>query len=795
MAENHVYAQPRRSVRRNVARLATVVLLSGSAAVWTGACTAVHGDVVTRRFVPSVVRVAPSDPATKGAGRETVDTQAGNALTLDLADLPDGARIYRADLVLGRRGPLLGNDDDARVKVEVNPLWSPSAQQAASSGKPLALRGPWFDRLDATEAVQRWAGAGKTGRLLVKACPQWVPERTYLDVMHEGPAKNLPPTVKSLKVVHRAGLTFITWQELEDPLGSRSPTLDQLKMALAKMEATREVRYRIYRHVRPIDKRSIAAAELLAEVGPLSAYNTRGVSTDHVIHQRQARALEDAAYARSIASEPFKISPESPEMGAVPVRRLAIEDGKPLGAGRGLYVHQPEKAGPAYYAVVTSIDGVANMVDLDIGSSLLEPVSEMVGPGEPVLQNLEVLKVFYDYPGERRHFVQWCSPVKGEKGPLANLPNQYYNWSVYVPPGAANQSPLALGIFFHDWRGLYLRPRWTHKPDQILIATNDAPWPSFGYGYHESLGTLKSFSEGVVRDFTAGRIDAFVAWVRKTFSIDAGRFSCHGMGTLGGTAAVHYALRHADQVAWVVAGYFDPDPGTCPASVESGERTLKTHLAQMEAVWGQRAWDVKNAAGVSIWKDRDLTSLVRNNPNLRLPFFAIGAGTLSPAWRQQVPFMKALLDTRQPLVADFDWGGSPPRYAPDYVRRDRLMPAVLPERMEFATRDIWTDAKVHYSSGGSINTNLHWAPERVVDTPDCLQVEGQFHGAVTFRNVQQFKAAPGEKLRWILHTGPHDKERTGEVTADDRGLVTIPGMRDGKLTVTRADAKPSPLEQ
>jgi len=424
---------------------------------------------------------------------------------------------------------------------------------------------------------------------------------------------DLPAGVKNLKAVHRAGLTFVTWQELDEPFASKPPTLDELKAALAKMEADRQVRYRIFRHRRPIDKRSIVDAELLAEVGPLSAYNTRGVSTDHVIHRRQLRAVEDGTYARGIAQEPFKVSPDSPEMGAVPVRRLAIENGKPLAAGLGLYVHQPEKAGPAYYAVVTCIDGVANMVDLGAGSSLREPVSEQVGLGEPVFQNVEDLKVFYDYPGQRRHYVQWCGPAKVGPGPLANRPNRYYNWSVYLPPAAAGKEPLALGIYFHDWRGLYLRPRWPHKADQILIATNDAPWPSFGYGYHESLGTLKSFSRGVVHDYTAARIDAFVAWVRKKYDIDPARISCHGSGTLGGTAAVHYALRHAEQVAWIVAGYFDPDPGTCPTTVQSGDRVLKTHLPQLEAVWGKRQWDLKNAAGVSIWKDRDLTSLVRGS--------------------------------------------------------------------------------------------------------------------------------------------------------------------------------------
>jgi hypothetical protein len=595
--------------------------------------------------------------------------------------------------------------------------------------------------------------------------------------------------VTGLRVLHRSGLTFIAWREIEDPFGRKAPALGELRAALARMEAVRSVRYRIYRHREPIDRRSIAGADLLAEVAPLSGWNPGGVSPDHVIHRRQLRAIEDGLYARGLASEPFDVSPSSPELDEVAVRRLAIEDGTPLPSGTGLYVHRPDAAGKAYYAVATSIDGIASLADLGPGSSLSEPIAEETGAGDPVLQGEEDLKVFYDYPGRRLHYVQWCAPG-GAGGPaLANLPNRTHDWSVYVPPAARGPeppaAPLALGIYFHDWRGLYLRPRWQHSPDQVLVATADAPWPSFGYGYHESLGTLRSFSGGVVHDFTAARIDAFVEWVRREFRIDPARISCHGSGTLGGTAAIHFGLRHRDRTAWIVAGYFDPDPGTCPPAVEVDGRRLETHLSWMEAVWGRRAWDLPTAAGISVWKDRDLTSVVKAGPELALPFLSIGAGTLSPVWRQQVPFLKALLEARQPLRAEFDWGGSPPPYAPDHVRRDGLLPAVFPERMEFADRDYWMDAAVKYSSGGSINAGLRWDPRTVVDAPDRLEVTGRFGGAVTIRGARRFKPRPGEEIDWIVETGPHREKRLGRVKADARGLVTIPGVGEGRIVLTR----------
>ncbi|MBM4032448.1 MAG: hypothetical protein FJ291_11765, partial [Planctomycetes bacterium] len=612
------------------------IALGALLAAWSAA----RGEVATRRFRPA-------------AG------QAEKVLKFDLSGLPAGARLFRADLVLVRSGPVMGNEDDAMVKVEVHTVPGGTGVSPVGS-KPLALRGPWFDRLDATEAVRAACRVPRAqAEFTVKACPKLAAEATCLDVVYEGKAENPPPAIKGVKALHRGGLTFITWAEIEDPLGGKTPTLDELKAAIRKMS---QVCYRVYRHSGRIDAKTIAEAELLAEVAPLSGYNARGVSTDHVIHQRQLRAIDDGLYARSIAPDPFKVSPDTPELGALPVRRLAIEDGKPLPPGVGLYVHRPEKAGRAFYAVVACVDGVANMRE---PSGLDAPVAEEVGTGEPVFQNVEDLKVFYDYAGERRHYVQWCAP------PLANLPNRYYNWSLFsgtgvppvgvtgkmpVPPQdarATKTEPLALGIYFQDWRGFYLRPRWPHKGDQVFIATDDSPWPSFGYGYHEALGTLKSFGEGAVRDYTGARIDAFVAWTRKKFAIDPARISCHGLGTLGGTAAVQYAFRHVvvggtspsrdtrrgdtPPTAWVVAGYFDASPGTCPATVASDKRELKTHLPQMEAVWGKREWDLKTASGtgvppVSIWRDRDLTAWVRANPKASLPFLSIGAGTLSPVW-------------------------------------------------------------------------------------------------------------------------------------------------------------------
>ncbi len=741
--------------------------------VLAGAASTASGDLMTRRWGP------PAQPAPGAGALEVVESPEGKLIRVDLAVIPAGTRIIRADLVLVRTAPMTGAEVDGRVEVEVFPILVSGA--TTKPGGRLQLRRPWFDRLDATESVRNWAAAEQHGTFRVAACPHWAPEKTVLDVTFEGSGGNLPPAPTAVCAIHRAGLTFISWKEIEEPFGGQKPSLGELRATLRRMEEARQVRYRVYRHRERIDRRTIADAELLAEVPPLSGWNPGGVSPDHAIHRRQLRAIEDGAYARSIASDPFRISPDSRELEDVPVRRLAIEDGKPLPSGAGLYVHRPESAGTAWYAVVTCIDGVANLIDLGPGSTLEAPVAEETGPGEPVLQCEEDLKVFYDYPGRRLHYVQWCAPGSPS---LANVPNRIHDWSVYLPP--ATGKPLALGIYFHDRRGLYLRPRWQHQADEILIATRDAPWPTFGYGHHEALGTLRSFASGTVRDYTAVRIDAFVEWVKTKHRIDPDRIHCHGSGIRGGTSALHYGMRHADRVAWIVAGDFDANPGSCPREVQSEGRRLPTHLTEIEAVWGRREWNLPAASGAVIWDDRDLTSVVRRSPRRTLPFLSIGGSTLRPVWCQQVPFMKALLEARQPFIAEFDWGGSPPRYAPDYVRRNCVAPAVHPTRMAFADRDYWKDAAVHYSSGGSINSGLHWDPQTVLDTADRIQVRGRFGGAVTLRSARLFRPEPGEEVSWVLEIGPHRERREGRAQADAHGLVTVPGVGQGTLTIIRA---------
>jgi hypothetical protein len=216
----------------------------------------------------------------------------------------------------------------------------------------------------------------------------------------------------------------------------------EMKVPLTEMDRSRVVRCRVYRYAKPITAASLSQAELLAEVPPMSGYNVLGRSVDQLIAQHRRRAVDDMEFAKQLARNDYfaKYHPDMPEMDEVRIPRFAIEDGRPLGPRLGLYVHHPDRAGKAYYAVVPAVDGAADARDV----SGAGPVDEVVGPGEPVLQGKPEVTVFFDYPGERRHYVHWAAP------PLANLPNQYYNGGLFLPRGYAQASVKRLSVFFHD---------------------------------------------------------------------------------------------------------------------------------------------------------------------------------------------------------------------------------------------------------------------------------------------------------------------------------------------------------
>lgn len=743
-------------------------------------------------FCETVLRQLPAagDPETKAPltiiteSEEGTEFPSGTArIVADLSSIPRGATVYRASL-RAQREAITGRDDRALVPVDIRP-YRPHPQKENTTIAPqqsAELLAPWYDAVDVTDEVRNQVKDGGEVIWLVKSFPGWQPETTVLEVVYEGDAGDLPQQPKGLRALHRAGQTFLTWTEVDDPLDGEPLIWGNVRKALEE-DGTE---YILLRHSEPITAENVVKAVELVRVGSFSGCNIIGRSVEELTARIRRRAMDDIGLSRRLARRGLKYTPDSPEMDELPIHRFAIEDGTSLPAGTGLYVHHPTKAAEAFYAVVAMRNGVANLKDFSPANALAEAVKETPGPGQPVLQPPADVTVFYDYPGQRRQYVQWTAP------PLSNLPNRYYNWSVYIPRDPPKPAPMRIAFTTEA----FIKPGVEHRPDTILISGQDAPFPTFWYGYHEAIGTWKSFRQGRVEPYTKRRLMAFVDWAMEEFQGDRSRLSA-----VGGSDALYYGVKHGDAFACVLTHQPDPDPKQTPAEIKIQNYVRRPPRPQREAIWGKVTWDIPGPDGNPIWEEFNLIRDIRENPKRDIAFLSMGPAMLSAPWPRQVAFMETLWEMKQPFCATFYWGGGKPLSIPDGRVGDKdtfdfaLDLPMLALRNNSNDRALdseqWTEKKAAYGFGGRIADGRRWLTADAVDEPGRFEITIHGQGRVTYagggtsdvtpRRTKKFKPSPGETFQWQnvdLKTG---KElQSGEVTADANGLVTIPQVKFGK---------------
>jgi len=743
----------------------------------------------------------------------------GKRISFALSALPASAKIYRARLVCFREAPPV-DAEEALISAEVH---------GPGSAKPLELIGPWYDAFAVSASAIR---PGQDLAFTVAAFPGWVPEQTFLEIAYEArDAGGDLPSVGAVKAVHRSGQTFITWREIESLVGDDRPTWGELKQLLEDLDAKRAVRYRIYRHTRPITAGNLHEAEWLAEVKPLSGYNVNGRSPDQAFTIMRRKMLEDMDYAKSVSRGHYSI-PRS-AYDEVPIDRFVIPSGnagfeggippagttpEPLADGTGLYVHHPAQAGKGYYAVTVVVNGRENTAK----PAAVGPIDEKPGLGEPVFQRELDMKVLFDYPGRRLQYVQWTGgdlrtperPVGDSAGPLSNLPNQYYNWSAFVPealdaePAGASQGeasggrapvPLELVLTGND---MFRRPRWPHRLDTILISPHDAPFRTFYYGYHDSAGTLRSLRQGKIRPYTWRRMLAFVHWAIRAFNIDPNLITCTGDRGYSSTAALHFGMRHPEVFSLVYTCKGMPNPAAIPVKVKMASwhrRASNTLAAELQKVVGRKEWGlqtvVDGSADANVWEFFNLTAEVASKPKLLRPMLSFG-GRGQWDWPPIAEFLKALAEAKQPVISEGTWGAvdppgvkNPGRGLPGLtVRRDRPIP-------------VFTRCSSDYQGGrngdgGQTNYGVWWDDGSIIDEPGKFEIllTGNVVVDVTPRRMRNFRLEPGEKVDYKVVPMPSRPRRTdtpqsGQAVADENGLVTIPQVKvraKSRLTITRS---------
>jgi len=800
-----------------------------SAATVILAAAAAHSSVVTTRLATGQFRSGdglPESPdaekpetASSWGGIELVELPDGTAiLEFDLSSLPAAAKIHRARLFC-QREPIDGRHREARTDVRICPVTAPYERGSIPKVEtaPLELVGPWYRSFEMTALVQEWlAGKRPAHAVHVKSFPGWQKERTYLDVMYEGEAADVPPQVTGLKATHHAGQTFITWREINDPVGRDVVSWRELKSIREALDRDREVRYCIYRGDRPISAATLAGATLVAQVEPLSCWNVCGRNVERPIDA----VIANEPVLNSGQGNPFSnADTEGPYGLDCPIDRFVIPGSDaPLPRGTGLYVHtrgQSGKVGNAFYAVVTSIDGVQNTADFSAANALTTPVAETAGDGEPIFQGTLPESRFWNYPQQRLHYVRWVAP------PFGNLPSQYFNWSVGVPdstnkgispiyprpgtdgrlvagrPGKLDPSPFSLELNLHRDNGSYWRTPYRLQRGSIVLCPHDFPLRTWWYGYHESHGTLKSFAQGRIHNYTERRLISFIDWAARKWPVDPARISVTGVQHSGSAAALRLGLRHPQVFNSIVAGRAVPNMAYFLTDLNTGRNEGRFDV--LEGLWGKIDWGSETDAGKNVWEALDMNRLLADMPAATaLPLVAM---TSSHGWQPANEFYRLMLEKGQPVYASFLWGGETllpvsadstwPNAILLDVRRDRVLPAF---RGESAVPVLESGKQ------GEFNLGFRFRSDDIVDRPDRLEItlvwvqlygnRGQPIADVTLRRLQRFVVQPGKTYHWkstplgdpgeLPQTGywrtNSPTEASGEVTVGADGMLTIPGV-------------------
>jgi pimeloyl-ACP methyl ester carboxylesterase len=575
----------------------------------------------------------------------------------------------------------------------------------------------------------------------------WLMCLLLLAFLRAGNGSPGPEQVSQLRARHTGGQTLLTWQEVQPPVTQELLSVADLVKIRANLDQEKRVRYLIYRSKQPI--RSVKGLKPLAEVAPLTGWN----------------------------ADYYGIPPKPTDWAL----RYVVEEGQPpVPPGTGIYAHNPEEGGDAYYAVTVSINGRENVTTTQ-ENALQSPVQETVGRGVPFLQRITKPKLFqYIENPTLYYYVRWESP------PNANIPSKPFDYLVAIPPQVAKPAPV--GIHFHSWGGsLNGGYGWWYNAEKgaILIASNQIPY-DWWTGYHELLGTGQpltskaDWEKGAVRAYSQRRMLSFLDWVATKWDVDLNRTFAAG-SSMGGSGASKLAIRFPGRIAWAISWVGVHIPRQAPQFVES-----------YGAVYGAPEWGVAFENGTPAWDYFDDASYLRLYPQKEIGFitFSNGKNDGGIGWPQAVEFFRALQETKRPHL--FIWGqdGHGQRASMPQAGGERVMPIDIRVNQSLPA---FTRCSLDDNPGsgepkdgdpaGQINLYLYWETKNIVDTPERWEMTvGLIDTApkavstvdVTPRRLQAFSVSPGARLKWT-NTSLQDRRviQSGEAVADKWGLITL----------------------
>jgi len=686
----------------------------------------------------------------------------GKVAQFDLSALPKDTTIHRAVLRgIQRRG-------DYRTTIELYPL-APDQDEAPAGAKMLALRPPWFNSFDATEAVRTCVAKGEGAlRLHMKVAPNWRPEETTLELAYDGAAKDPTPKVSGLRAVHHDGQTFLTWKEHEDILADcDAVTLENMEKKLLPLRGKQEVVYRIYASDQAITPATLGRATLIAEVPfVLSMYYLDSV-----------RTIEHPNKERGEGGTPF-VGGARARRDPVPPYVIAKGE-EPLPRGSGLYVRTIAKPGKTYYAVVAALNGREAVArdGLSAANSLQEPVAEAPAPPIPVLQSSQHAK------SEERGNPGWSVSTHNYwlEFPYANVPRQLaVATREFRGLSAGTKGELCVNLGFYG-----SQPAFVSRERGGGAVTLCPPWDqddSILQGRHECLETLRSYDQGVVHPWGQRRTLALVEWAKREFPVDPLHVTLVGQFALWG-------LRHGDVFATVTSDAY--------GNFNKGREAQKHG-----PTWGPYPQGSKDWLGIDQWDYMNVCKWVRENRTVELPYLVLRptsashVGDIGPwAWPE---LYRALHDTKRAFTARHGgvWSGAPlaGTIMPARIRRDQSLPAFANCSLDGmpGDGDMSNNGGVGADSDviADLNGWLLWDTETIVDEPDRWEMTVYLYAGdpkqgrqgapadtctvdLTPRRCQRFAAKPGQRFQWSNTPPEGGQAAAGQAIADRWGLVTL----------------------
>jgi len=733
--------------------------MNGAAAtVLLFACT-FHAAPVSQRWGGKAA------PCTHPGTLRVVKNAQGVRLAFDLSAIPKGAKVHRARLYCFTQ-------DDAQ------PTNPPRIREPG--GRPLNLIGPWYRSFDATAVVRRWVANVETNQgLTVEQFDGLLPQRTYLDVIYEGTPLASVARIEQARVAHHDGQTFVAWTEIpafrpkrqevvwvrqfcelgdvlaDGPgqgasgmpnhpaitlralrrlqgLGLRGkPSGFQGIRGLKRIREVPAVAYRIYRHTEPISPENVLAAELLAEVGPLSGLDTEV----YKIHFR-------GEYLNQ-REEPNSVIPT-----------LCVDKGKALTPGEGLYVHTTDREGAYYYAVTSVLNGTEDLATLCLANSG-RSVRERPATPQPVLQWVQVDRYRKTVP--EYWYRYWAAP------PYGNLPSRSYRLAVAVGDRFQAPGPLIISTI----SGAF------NVRESIRVPRNDAVTVAVQRQLDWLPALFYNTGRGTLRGMTACKVDYFserymlfmIRWIMGRHEIDRSRIS----GEM-----LHFGLRHPEVFTRMSFGSY----------TAGYDLRIAPGGASMPRVLGPRG--IRTARDEDAWKMYSVAEYLAAHPRRDIPFLLCISGTGKDrghtsefGWQDDPRGWRGLLDARQPFVAS--WSTHPPREltaALERMRWDVTLPAFANCSLD---NNPGNGSPADGDYYGCINGWLLWGDADPVDEPDRWEMTVWLIGScpedrctvdVTPRHCRRFRPKPGRTFTWT-QTANGKKLAESTVTADRWGLVTL----------------------